>query len=58
LLGLFVHNLVYSTQSFFKATFLLFFCDIDQGCQISLGTIYKNGENIPNYHKIYQIVLN
>jgi hypothetical protein len=25
----------------------------DQGCQIFLGTIYQQGENIPNYHKIY-----
>jgi hypothetical protein len=25
-----------------------------EGCQIYLGTIYQNGENIPNGHKIYQ----
>jgi hypothetical protein len=26
-----------------------------QGCQIFLGTIYQNGENIPNVHIIYQV---
>jgi hypothetical protein len=26
----------------------------DRGCQIFLGTIYPNGENIPHDHKIYQ----
>jgi hypothetical protein len=30
--------------------------DTKQGCQIFLGTTYKNGKNIPNDHKIYQIV--
>jgi hypothetical protein len=29
--------------------------NLDQGCQIFLGTIYQHGENIPNCHKIYQI---
>jgi hypothetical protein len=26
-----------------------------QGCQIFIGRAYKNAENIPNDHKIYQI---
>jgi hypothetical protein len=26
-----------------------------QGCQIFLGTLYQNQENIPNYHEIYQM---
>jgi hypothetical protein len=25
-----------------------------QGCQIYLAKTYRNGENIPNYRKIYQ----
>jgi hypothetical protein len=25
----------------------------DQGCQIFLAKTYQNGENIPNYHKMY-----
>jgi hypothetical protein len=29
----------------------------EQGCQIFRGTIYQNGENIPNDHKIYQSAL-
>jgi hypothetical protein len=28
-----------------------------QGYQIFLGTAYKNGKNIPNNHKIYQMAL-
>jgi hypothetical protein len=27
-----------------------------QGCQIFLGTTYQNGKNVPNNHKIDQIV--
>jgi hypothetical protein len=26
-----------------------------QGCQIFLAATYQNGENIPNYHKMYQM---
>jgi hypothetical protein len=26
-----------------------------QSCQIFLGTKYQNGENIPNYHELYQM---
>jgi hypothetical protein len=29
----------------------------DQGCQIFRGSIYQNGENIPNDHKTYQNVI-
>jgi hypothetical protein len=25
---------------------------VGQGCQISLGTIYQYGKNVPNYQKI------
>jgi hypothetical protein len=27
---------------------------LQQGCQIILGTRYRNRQNIPNEHKIYQ----
>jgi hypothetical protein len=30
--------------------------DKEQGCQIFLGATYQNGENIPNFQEIYQIV--
>jgi hypothetical protein len=40
------------------------FSALHRGCQIFLGIIYQNGEiytklpqNIPNYHKIYQMVI-
>jgi hypothetical protein len=30
---------------------------LKQGCQIFLGTMYQNGKNAPNYHRIYQMIL-
>jgi hypothetical protein len=29
----------------------------EQGCQIFLGPKYQNGENIPEYHKIYRMAI-
>jgi hypothetical protein len=26
-----------------------------QGCQIFLGAKYQNGNNVPNYHELYQM---
>jgi hypothetical protein len=31
---------------------------LGQGCQIFRGTIYQNGENIPNDHKVHQSSIN
>jgi hypothetical protein len=37
---------------------ILFIFNQEQGCQIFRGSIYQNGKNVPNAHKIYQIAIN
>jgi hypothetical protein len=51
-----VISLMEATQIRFKEQNVMEMSEI-QGCQIFRGTTYQNGENLPNDHKIYQMVV-